>query len=189
MQSDLFEMPWIDENSVLAIANTVVIDDPRQPGSGHIDLLAAGETLAVWRQKVHDPQLAGMPLAELVELRGDVRSALDAADRAVPMPEETRLRLNALAAGAPLTFAVDRAGHLQAVELTGDAAGRVARETLRTVGDPNARTRLVRRCPAPGCGMFFMPGRRDQSWCTVRCGTRARATRLRQRTLQHPDAG
>ncbi|ELS57171.1 CGNR zinc finger domain-containing protein [Streptomyces viridochromogenes] len=35
----------------------------------------------------------------------------------------------------------------------------------------------LRRCPAPSCGMFFLARRRDQAWCSIGCGNRARAAR------------
>jgi predicted RNA-binding Zn ribbon-like protein len=182
MQHDLLAMPWIGDDPVLAVANTVVLDDPARPETGHVDLLANRDARDTWRRKVEDLGLSNVALPELFALRTDVRSALDAVDRSAAVPEDALVRLNARAAAAPLTFALDPDGDLRTTELTDDAAARVARETIRTLGAAKTQPRLVRRCPAPGCGMFFVPGRQDQSWCTTRCGTRARAAKLRRRT-------
>ncbi|WP_245813956.1 CGNR zinc finger domain-containing protein [Rhodococcus marinonascens] len=179
MQSDLAEMPWIDGDLVLAVANTVVLDFPGDPTSPSLDMLAQEETLATWRRRVPDAAVAELPLGALLELRSAIRAALDAIDRICPVPDDARDQLNTWAAGAPITFTLTATGRLSFVEVADDVIGRLARETLRSF-DEKSGDRIVRRCPAPGCGMFFRPGRRDQSWCTVRCGTRARAARHRQ---------
>ncbi|PCG83132.1 hypothetical protein CIB93_26265 [Streptomyces sp. WZ.A104] len=170
---NLREMPWIGERPVLDVANTVVV------GAGHaggdVDLLAEPELLASWREKACDRELADLPLEDLAELRVPVRAALDAAARQAPLPGLARVRLNALAARAPVTFRVDDAGHLAEREAGGPVAATVARQALVLAAGPE-RARL-RRCPAPSCGMFFLARRRDQAWCSIGCGNRARAAR------------
>ncbi|MEU6756813.1 ABATE domain-containing protein [Streptomyces sp. NPDC046685] len=170
---NLREMPWIGERSVLDLANTVVVGAGRV--GGDVDLLADPELLASWREKALDRELAGLPLEDLAELRAPVRAALDAAARQAPLPESARARLNALAARAPVTFRIDDAGHLTEQEAGGPIVAAVARQALVLAAGPE-QTRL-RRCPAPSCGMFFLARRRDQAWCSIGCGNRARAAR------------
>ncbi|WP_435296396.1 ABATE domain-containing protein [Streptomyces sp. YPW6] len=170
---NLHEMPWIGERSVLDLVNTVVVGAGR--AGGDVDLLADPELLASWREKVLDRELADLSREDLAELRAPVRAVLEAAARQAPVPEPARARLNALAARAPVTFRVDDAGRLAEQEAGGPVGGSVARQALVLAAGPE-RTRL-RQCPAPSCGMFFLARRRDQAWCSIGCGNRARAAR------------
>ncbi len=176
---NLHEMPWVGAHPVLDLANTVVCG--AGPARGDIDLLADGELRASWRSRTADRALADLPLEELTELRDLVRAVLDAAAQQGRLPEAARTRLNDLAASAPVTFQVGQDGRLIEREGSGPAAGTAARQALVLAAGPE-QARL-RRCPAPSCGMFFLARRRDQAWCSIGCGNRARsARRQHQRT-------
>ncbi|MEW2634568.1 ABATE domain-containing protein [Streptomyces sp. NPDC048389] len=170
---NLHEMPWIGEDAALDLANTVVCG--AGPSRGDIDLLADEELRAAWRTRAADRALAALPLEELTRLRDPARAALGAAARRARLPEAARTRLNDLAAQAPVTFEVGKDGRLTEREGGGPVAGRVARQVLVLATGPD-QARL-RRCPAPSCGMFFLARRRDQAWCSVGCGNRARSAR------------
>ncbi|MFJ3597291.1 MULTISPECIES: ABATE domain-containing protein [unclassified Streptomyces] len=166
-------MPWIGEQPVLDLANTVVVG--AGPAGADIDLLTDSGLLACWREKACDRELADLPAQDLTELRAPVRGVLDAAARQAPLPGPARARLNALAARAPVTFRVDDTGRLAEEEAGGPVGGSVARQALVLAAGPE-QARL-RCCPAPSCGMFFLARRRDQAWCSIGCGNRARAAR------------
>ncbi|MFG3310030.1 ABATE domain-containing protein [Streptomyces wuyuanensis] len=170
---NLREMPWIGELPVLDLANTVLVG--AGPAGEEVDLLTDPELLASWRDKTVDRELADLPLEDLADLRAPLRKALDAAARQAPLPRPARARLNALAARAPVTFRVDDTGRLTEHEAGGPVAAAVARQALVLAAGPE-QARL-RRCPAPSCGMFFLARRRDQAWCSIGCGNRARAAR------------
>ncbi|RVW05809.1 hypothetical protein EGT50_01175 [Rhodococcus xishaensis] len=169
-------MPWIGESRALDLANTVIVGANR---GEDLDFFADPSLTARWRQRVTDGRLARMPLDQLVELRSVVQEALDAADRSEPWSPQLRSRINSLAANAPLVLEMDESGTLRQVGREGPVEAEVARETLQLTAAPDSFT--VRRCPAPSCGMFFVPRRRNQGWCTVRCGSRARSTRRHHR--------
>ncbi|UGY93281.1 ABATE domain-containing protein [Streptomyces gobiensis] len=181
----LHAMPWIGEDPVLDLANTVV--HGAGPERGDIDLLSDPQLLASWRDRAADRRLAGLPLADLVALRDLVRYALDAAAEEKPLPDSVRTRLNALAAAAPVIFLVDADGRLAQRETDGPADAAVARQALTLAAGPD-QARL-RRCNAPSCGMFFLARRRDQAWCSLGCGNRARSARRQPqppRTVKPP---
>ncbi|MCP3821692.1 ABATE domain-containing protein [Streptomyces sp. A3M-1-3] len=170
---NLHEMPWIGEDPVLDLANTVLCD--AGPARGDIDLLADARLLASWRSRTLDRRLADLPLEDLTALRDLVRCALDAAAGQAALPESVRTRLNDLASAAPVTLFVSADGRLGQRETGGAADASVARQALALAAGPD-QARL-RRCYAPSCGMFFLARRRDQAWCSLGCGNRARSAR------------
>ncbi|TGD84568.1 hypothetical protein BayCH28_24450 [Mycolicibacterium sp. CH28] len=176
MIRDVDEMAWIGEGRALDLANTVIVAPSR---SADLDFFADPALTARWRQHVSDGRLAQMPLDRLVELRAVVREALDSADNPEALSPQLRARINALAADAPSVLELDEFGVLHQVDRGGPVEAEVARETLQLLAATDAFT--VRRCPAPSCGMFFVPRRRNQSWCTERCGSRARSNRRHHR--------
>ncbi|MFJ5829721.1 CGNR zinc finger domain-containing protein [Streptomyces sp. NPDC093089] len=127
-----------------------------------------------WREKVLDRQLADLPLEDLAELRAPVgraargRAAGSAAGAGGGPAQRT-------GRAAPVTFRGDDAGHLTEQEAGGPVAAAVAGQALVPAAGPE-RARL-RRCPAPSCGMCFLARGRDQAWCSIGCGKRARAAR------------
>jgi predicted RNA-binding Zn ribbon-like protein len=56
--------------------------------------------------------------------------------------------------------------------------GRLAREGAEVLTD---RSRPLRACPAPGCGLYFVTSHRRRRWCGTDCGNRVRAARYYQR--------
>ena len=116
-----------------------------------------------------------------------------ARERLLALREPIREVITATAAGrTPSSQAVDvlnRASRRAPQWLELDAHG-VREETRATAGDRllarYARSAMaiaaegkerLRRCPAPSCGMFYRPTRRQQRWCSQQCGTRARFAR------------
>lgn len=174
---DLQEMPWIGEDPVLDLANTVVVG--AGPGRGDVDFFADRELTRRWRARAADRGLAALSLEELEQLRGLVRDVLDATAGQRPLTDSLRSRLNELASSAPVVFRMTGDGLLAQQEQGGGADAVVARETLVLAAGPDRQR--VRRCHAPSCGMFFLARRRDQAWCSLGCGNRARSTRRQPR--------
>jgi predicted RNA-binding Zn ribbon-like protein len=83
--------------------------------------------------------------------------------------------LNSLAAAAPVVLQLTADAQLVQHGHGGGVADVLARETLRLI--TGAEQQRLRRCRAPGCGMFFLARRCDQAWCSIGCGNRARAAR------------
>ena len=185
----LHELPWIGEDPLFDLANTVLIG--AGPAGRDIDVLSDPDLLSRWRERA-DPRLRGRALDTLLRLRDLIRQALGArADRpeAGPfrLPEQVRTALNTLAADAPVILRLDRTGQLGHTDTGGGVDAALARDTLTLVAGPDA-TRL-RRCPAPSCGMFHLARRRDQTWCSVGCGNRARAARRRPTAIPASASG
>ncbi|WP_408587277.1 ABATE domain-containing protein [Prescottella soli] len=176
-------MPWIGEGRALDLANTVIVGASR---SEDLDFFTDPALTARWRERVTDRRMARIPLDQLVELRSVVREALDAADKSETLSPHLRARINGLAAAAPLVLELDESGLLRQIASGGPVDAEIARETLQLIAAPDTFT--VRRCPAPSCGMFFVPRRRNQGWCTERCGSRARSTRRHHRGGRPSDA-
>lgn len=170
-------MPWIGEDPVLDLANTVVVG--AGPGRRDIDFFADRELTGRWRDRAAHRGLADLPLEELRRLREPVREALDATAGQRPLADGVRTRLNELASSAPVVFRLTDDGLLGQQDQGAGADAVVARETLVLVAGPDRRR--VRRCHAPSCGMFFLARRRDQAWCSLGCGNRARSTRRQPR--------
>ncbi|WP_175407354.1 ABATE domain-containing protein [Streptomyces sp. TRM64462] len=182
---NVHEMPWIGEDPVFDLANTVLCGGG--PTGDDLDLLDEASLLDAWRRRAADPRLAALPPRDLVALREPVRAVLDAASRQADLPQAARERLNELAAQAPVTFHVDAEGNLGQREEDGPVSGVVARRALvLAAGQEQVR---LRRCPAPSCGMFFLARRKDQAWCSVGCGNRARSTRRPPRRQPRATAG
>jgi predicted RNA-binding Zn ribbon-like protein len=175
----LRDLPWIGEDPLFDLANTVLIG--AGPAGADVDVLTDPELLRRWRQRA-DPRLRARDLDSLLELRDLVRHALAARaarpeDGPLRLPERIRTALNALAAGAPVTLRIDRGGQLVHTDTGGEVDAVLARDTLTLVAGQDAHR--LRCCPAPSCGMFHLARRRDQTWCSIGCGNRARASRRR----------
>ncbi|MFI6576548.1 CGNR zinc finger domain-containing protein [Nocardiopsis sp. NPDC050513] len=173
---EFYEMPWIGhEHPVFDLTNTVVIG--AGPGRGDVDFLADPELTAAWRERAGDRALAQQPLGALRTIRAPLRAAVEAQANGEPLPGRTREELNGLAARAPVALRLDADGDLRHEETVHDVGAALAREALVLLaGEGRGR---IRRCDAPSCGMYFLRTRRDQAWCSVACGNRARATRRR----------
>ncbi|WP_116245194.1 ABATE domain-containing protein [Nocardiopsis sp. FIRDI 009] len=173
---EFYDMPWIGhEHPVLDLTNTIVIG--AGPGRGDVDFLSDPGLTAAWRERLGDRALAREPLGALRALRTPLRAAVDARASGEDIPDQAREKLNALAANAPVTMRLGTDGDLVHEEAADDAGAALARRALVLLAG-EGRERL-RRCDAPSCGMYFLRTRRDQAWCTVMCGNRARASRRR----------
>ena len=173
----LRDLPWIGEDPLFDLANTVLLG--AGPGGSDVDVLADPPLLARWRA-LADHRLRDQPLEDLLTWRTLIRAGLatraDHGGSAV-VTEPLRDELNQLARVAPVAFQLNPDGHLDQLDHGGTIAAVLARETLVLIAGSQAQ--LLRRCPAPSCGMFYLARRRDQNWCTVGCGNRARAARRR----------
>lgn len=157
------------------LANTLHLESD---GSA-TDLLATGGGLARWLHGTGGPGAVGS--APLQTLRGHVRALLAAAVEPRRLPQAAVAAVNWAAAAAPAV------AQLEADELVfrsnaspPDAfLAEIAASAITLVGGPR-RDRL-RRCAAPGCGRWFLASRPRQTWCSPRCGNRARLARFQQR--------
>ena len=148
-------------NLALTLANTP--DDPTALGTWQRDGGAPDKV---------DPR-------KLVRLRSAVRESLETVADGREVPQASVSLLNGSSEAGP-TYARLEAGELCYVTLAspGDAfLADVAADAIELVGGPK-RPR-VRRCNAPGCGKIFVASRPRQTWCSGRCGVRARVARHR----------
>jgi predicted RNA-binding Zn ribbon-like protein len=58
------------------------------------------------------------------------------------------------------------------------SVSRLAREGADVLAD---RSRPLRACHAPGCGLFFVQNHQRRRWCSTGCGNRVRAARYYRR--------
>jgi predicted RNA-binding Zn ribbon-like protein len=176
---------WLGREPALDVADTVAVVD----GVEH-DLLAPPGEYERWAAaESESPELEGdqadalVPVrARLLELREPIRQLLAATVAGEPPPKAAVAELNRVSRGAPAWLELDPSGDLRKREL-GSAADRLlatyARSAMEIAAERSARLRV---CPAPSCGLFYRPGRSDQRWCSVVCGTRARVARHYQAT-------
>jgi predicted RNA-binding Zn ribbon-like protein len=152
------------------------------------DRLASAGELARWleerRELLGDPEAdTALRLVEFRALREAVTDLLEAVVEGRPAPPDAVRRVNELSAAVPTWLCLDATDPRRPVSRRSTAsAGRasqilaaVATSTIALVGG-NDRERL-RRCPAPGCGRFFLAGRRAAVWCSAACGNRVRVAR------------
>jgi predicted RNA-binding Zn ribbon-like protein len=172
---------WIAlDTAALDVANTVAVDK----GVPH-DLLAADGEYERWVQAAaQSPELtpdeaAAMTAARphLLALREHIRAVLHATAADQPLPEAAVAALNAASRAAAQWPELGHDRHIEQHAL-GDAVRRLlahyARSTMELAAGGSARLRI---CGAPSCGMFYRPRRRQQRWCSVPCGNRARVAR------------
>ena len=179
----MLDVTWewiaIDEPA-LDVANTVAVEK----GVEH-DLLAPEGEYARWaRVAATSPGLAAdearaiaRERARVLELREHVRAALRAAASDEPPPAKAVAALNAASRAAPEWTELDREGRVER-RAQGGGADRLlagyARSAIAIAADGAEKLRV---CPAPSCGMFYRPRRRQQRWCSEPCGNRARFAR------------
>lgn len=158
------------------------------PAEGGPDRLAGAGELARWLEERRD--LLGEPeadsalrVAEFRALREAVVELFGAAIEGRACAPDAVRRVNELSAAAPTWLQLNTDDPRRPViRRSTAAAGRtsqilaaIASSTIEVVGGED-RERL-RRCPAPGCGRFFLAGRRAAIWCSASCGNRARVAR------------
>ncbi len=171
---------WIAlDEPALDLANTVAIEN----GIEH-DLYDRPERYERWIEKAaKSPALAPDEAAaiagareRLLALREPIRDVIAATAAGQPPPEQAVDVLNRASRRAPQWLELDADGVRE--ETRASAVDRLlakyARSTMAIAAEGNKR---LRRCPAPSCGMFYRPTRRQQRWCSQQCGTRARFAR------------
>jgi predicted RNA-binding Zn ribbon-like protein len=172
---------WIAiDKAALDVANTVAVEQ----GVEH-DLLAPDGEFERWSeaaaqsQELAPDEAAAIAAARapLLEVREHVRAVLRATAAREPLPEAAVSALNEASRAAPRWAEI---GHSSEIEehSQGSAVERLvaeyARSAMEIAADGSAKLRV---CGAPSCGMFYRPRRRQQRWCSVPCGTRARVAR------------
>ena len=162
------------------LANTVAVVDGVER-----DLLEPEGEFERWaKAAASSPRLSPDEAAALLEarsrllaLRGDIRAVIRATAAGERLPHAAVAALNAASAAAPQCLELSRDGALRD-RAHGPAVERLlatyARSAMDIAAGGNAAARV---CGAPSCGMFYPPGRRQQRWCSVQCGTRARVAR------------
>ena len=152
------------------------------------ELLGDEDGFARWvavQDELSGVDTASVDLTALQELRRHVIAILGALARRDPLPAMDVVAINDAAARAVAHPVLDLSDPAQpaarsvttAATATDAVLGRVAASLIDLVA---ARVG-VRRCPAPGCGLFFLASRSDQRWCTGSCGNRARVARYQRR--------
>ena len=171
---------WIGGEEALDVANTVAIAN----GVEH-DLLAPEGEFERWaaaaaKSPALTPEEADAVLSardRLLELRKPIRQVISATAAGEAPPPAAVGKMNRVTRAAPTWVELGDDGTLRA-RSQGTAVERLlatyARSALEIAADGAAR---LRRCPAPSCGMFYRPRRRDQRWCSEQCGTRALVAR------------
>jgi predicted RNA-binding Zn ribbon-like protein len=171
---------WLGAEAALDVANTIAVSN----GVEH-DLLAPPGEYERWAEAATgspelDPDQAAALVAvrpRLLELRERIRQLLAATAAGEPPPRAAVAELNRVSRQCPRWLELGPGGEVRE-HAHGSAAGRLlaayARSAMEIAAEGAARLRV---CPAPSCGMFYRPGRSDQRWCSVQCGTRARVAR------------
>lgn len=172
---------WIAlDAAALDVANTVAVAN----GAEH-DLLAADGEYARWaKAAAGSPALDPDEAAALVdarppvlELRERIRDVLHATAAGEPLPEAAVAALNEASRAAPQWSELGDDGVVRERAEAPPAdrlLARYARSAMQIAADGSEGLRV---CGAPSCGMFYRPRRRQQRWCSVPCGTRARVAR------------
>jgi predicted RNA-binding Zn ribbon-like protein len=172
---------WIAlDTAALDLANTVAVDKGVER-----DLLASVGHYERWAQAAaQSPELtpdeaAAVAVARprLLGLRGPIRAVLPATAADQPLPGAAVAALNTASRAAAQWPELDEDRHIQQHPL-GDAVQRLLARYARSTMELAAAGRVkLRICGAPSCGMFYRPRRRQQRWCSVPCGNRARVAR------------
>lgn len=172
---------WISiSEPALDVANTVAVEK----GVEH-DLLAAESEYARWAAAAaRSPGLAPDEAAAIaraapavLDLRGHIRAVFKAAAAGERLPKRAVAALNRSARAAPAWMEIDPGGELRRRARAGVVErllAEYARSAMEIAADGESKLRV---CPAPSCGMFYRPRRRQQLWCSEPCGNRARFAR------------
>ena len=172
---------WLGQGPALDLADTVTVaggvehDLLERPGE--YERWAAAEAAALGLPEVEAQTLIEARPA-LLGLRNGIREVLFATAAGRPLPDDAVASLNRASRAAPEWTELDPAsGTLRAAARAARVdrvAALYARSAMALVAD---HAGSVRVCPAPSCGMFYLPRRADQHWCSTQCGTRARVAR------------
>jgi predicted RNA-binding Zn ribbon-like protein len=172
---------WLGGDPALDVANTVAVSkgepyDLVEP-EGEYERWAAE---AAERSPLLDAERSALLTdirPQLLELRERIRQVLAAAAAGEELPAAAVAALNRAARKAPGWPELDTDGTLHERAL-GSAGDRLLADYARSAMEIAAEgSSNLRVCPAPSCGMYYRPTRRDQRWCSTQCGTRARVAR------------
>ncbi|HEX2126632.1 MAG TPA: ABATE domain-containing protein [Thermoleophilaceae bacterium] len=181
---------WIGQGPALDLADTVTVSDGED-----LDLLAQPGEYERWAEaEAKALELSAAERRILLDerllflgARDSVRAVIGAHADGLPPPAAAVDELNALSRAAPGWFEVEhgsrRLVERSTAEPTAVLLARYARDALRWISPDGGP---LRRCPAPSCGMFYVPSRPQQRWCSAACGSRARVARHYR--AQRPDA-
>ena len=179
----------------LALLNTVESPDeaPRDrlasPAAVLAWLEAAGILDPARRARVGaSPPVARTLLVEALRLRDAAARAVGAWTQGTLIPDDALLALNRVMEARTVGLRLGGGGGVHRVEpvvtLTGTlgllAPVAIAAAQLLAEGDATR----VRRCDAPGCGLWFLDTSKNGSrrWCSMaRCGNRAKVTAHKRR--------
>ncbi|HET9722651.1 MAG TPA: ABATE domain-containing protein [Actinomycetota bacterium] len=178
----------------LDLANTIRGTDEQAS-----DLLDSPGALGRWVElaSLGDPDEGVLlRLPEFRALRAAVRDLLAAQAAGEPLTRAAVDAVNRASAAVPSFPRLDLAdpsaptavAEASAASPINRMLAAVARSAIALLADDRAR---IRRCPAPGCGRYFVAGREGQVWCSAACGNRARVARHHERrraSLQRPSA-
>ncbi|WP_018351610.1 CGNR zinc finger domain-containing protein [Longispora albida] len=177
-QTDYSRLAWLGGPLALDLANTLPLARPDTP----LDLISTEEQLSAWlhRQAYRLP----VPPPGLARFHGfrRLRDALFRAFAAVTsgeqLPREIVGALNSVSNRTPAQPRLLVLPDGLQVEYRGAnpvdiALALVAASGVRLLG---SGLNDLRRCPAPGCGLFFL-GTPRRRWCSDACGARARSAR------------
>ncbi|MQY08765.1 CGNR zinc finger domain-containing protein [Actinomadura macrotermitis] len=120
-------------------------------------------------------------------LRDAVHAVLSAAVEARPAESGAVQCLNEFAAAAPTVLRLDWAAGapvsrwMDTVRGPDAVLGRIATCCIELLTGPRAER--LRRCPGPGCSMFFVKNHPRRRWCDPSCGHRDRQARYYRRRL------
>jgi predicted RNA-binding Zn ribbon-like protein len=179
---------WLGDALPIDFANTI-----HRRAAEDLDMLRDGGDLAEWARRQHgqvpvpSAGAAQARLAEVRELRDDVRALLHAAEAGEPLPADARHHVNDRARALPLVAQLgERPGERRLLPATAadeidELLAGVAAATIELVGSGAP----LAFCDAPSCGGFFTPTRANQRWCGDACGTRARVARHAARHGRH----
>jgi predicted RNA-binding Zn ribbon-like protein len=173
---------WLGQDPALDIANTVAIVDGCEhdmvSDGAEYERWAAAEAAALELGEEHAAALVAAR-SHVLDLRSAVRDVVAAEAEGRPPPRAAVADLNRASRAAPEWLELDAAtGRLRSGSASSAAERLIAtyaRAALALIAEDAATE--VRRCPAPSCGMFYRPGRKDQHWCSPQCGSRARVAR------------
>jgi len=152
-----------------------------------VDQLADERRCGAWlRQRLPHLEPGSASRRPLVGLRERARTLLTAAVDGDRLPADVVTDLSRRAARAPVTLAArirpDGSPSVERVS-RGDPGAAMeaefARSALALLDGPDSR--LLRRCRAPECILFFLQQDPRQHWCSAGCGNRARVARHRAR--------
>jgi predicted RNA-binding Zn ribbon-like protein len=170
-------LPWLVFPPAVDLANTVVV----RP-AGDRDLLTTDDQLEEWiaaeRGRIPGVEAAAGRLAEVRDLRENVRAILHARAGGKRPPEGARRRINTISGAVPTRTTLTPDGRAVAEPDAPDPYALFEATVARSAIELADRDQhLLRVCEAPSCGMLFLREHPRQVWCSQACGNRARVAR------------